>query len=77
MSTKPKTKKYKLIRGGHWAAKGEFLKEGSILELSPRAARALANKVAPVETAPPAKLIQPPAPNGAKGGEGKEGEDEK
>ena len=78
MSTQPRTRKYKLIHGGHRNGK-KFLEEGSVLELTPRQARALVNKVAPVESVaaqgtkapkPPKAPKTPSTPEGGEGGEG-------
>lgn len=77
MSTKPRTRKYKLVRGGHHVGK-TFHEEGSVLELTPRQARALVNKVAPVEAAnAPAKAPkQPNAPANPNKGDGGKGDDD-
>ena len=54
-----RTKTYRLIRGGHRAGKKKF-KQGDTIELKPRQARALVNKVTPVETqTTPAPVIEP------------------
>jgi len=49
MSTeKPKTKKYILIRGSHRVGK-EVYEQGDTIELTPRGARSLVNKIEPFE----------------------------